>query len=204
MVPTWKPWIPNNLDIIYCLLQAPYLWRHPFEHNIQAQIVSELNPDGTITKSDIKLVGTFAQEDILSNATSVAHLITWNFTDNTPVVYWCGKGSSTTTGPDAYLLQLSSLHQHHYHHKLETHFIPGSRNIMSDDFSHKFNLTYNELLTYFNIQYTQPVSWQIIHLNPKMNSAMTLVLLLRQSLPESYFLRSKFTDCLEHLVYVFQ
>ena len=99
---------------------------------------------------------------------------------------WSGKCSTTTNEPAAYLLHISALNQRHYHHKSETHFIPGSHNIMADDCICKWNLTNDELLTYFNLKYTQPVSWKMIHLRPEMNSAMTLALLQIRSLPESY------------------
>ena len=116
-------------------------------------IVSKSNPAITITNSDLELVGTVAQVDILSNETSVAYLTTCTFTNNTSDLYWHGKGSNTTAGPDAYLLQVSALHQSHYCHKSDTHFIPGSRNLMDDDFSRKWNITDDELLTYFSIKY---------------------------------------------------
>ena len=167
-------------------LQATCLWRHPFEPDIQGQIVSEYNPYVAITNIDLEIAINIAQEDITSNSTSISHLTTCNFTDNTPAMDWRGKVSTTTTGPATYLLQISALHQHQYSNKPETHFIPGSCNIMADDCSRKCNLTNDELLTYFNLKYTQPVSWKILHLRPEMNSVLTLALLRRRSPPYSY------------------
>ena len=86
---------------------------------------------------------------------------------------WHGKGSTTSTGPAAYMLQISALNQRHYCHKLETHFILGSRNRMANYCNRKWNLADNELLTYFNLKYTHPISWKMLHLRPEMNSALT-------------------------------
>ena len=124
-----------------CRLQEPCLWRQPFEPKIQAQIISESNPEGNITNIDLELSGTIAQEEFFSNSTSVPHLTTCYFTNNTPAIDWSGKGSTNTNGPDAYLLHISALHQRHYFHKPDTHFIPGSRNLIANCFSCKLNLT---------------------------------------------------------------
>ena len=99
---------------------------------------------------------------------------------------WHGKFSTITTGPAAYLLQIPDLHQRHYCQKPETHIIQVSRNLKANDCSCKCNLTDDELLAYFILKYSLPISWKLFHLRPNINSALTLALLRRRSLPELY------------------
>ena len=72
-------------------LQAPILWRQRFSPQLQSLLVSFDNPTGTISNSDLELAGTIAHDDILSNATSVAHLGICGLTDNTPAMAWRRK-----------------------------------------------------------------------------------------------------------------
>ena len=167
-------------------LQSPILWRTAFPEYIQQLLVSTNNPSGTITNSDLELTGTIAHDDILANSTNVAHLGTCGLTDNTPTMSWRQKGSTTTTGPAAYLLQVSAMHQRHYRYKPEFHHIPGPSNAMADDCSRKWYMSDSELLTYFNSRYPQNVSWQMRHLRPEMNSALISALLRKRSEPALY------------------
>jgi hypothetical protein len=167
-------------------LPAPTLWRQRFSRNIQDLVVSSDNPSGTITNSDLELAGTIAHDDVLANAVPVTHLTTCGLCDNTPAVSWRTKGSRTTTGPAAYLLQVSSLHRRHYRYKPEFHHIPGTANAMADDCSRLWNLNDADLLSYFNFNYPQKQSWRMHHLRPAMNSALTSSLLRQRSEPASY------------------
>jgi len=167
-------------------LQDPCLWRAPFPKYIQDAIVSSSNPDGDVTNSDLELCGTVAHDDILASEVPVSHLTTCNLSDNTPAVAWRTKGSTTTTGPAAYLLQLSSLHQRHYRYKPELHHIPGKINTMADDCSRLWHLTDSQLIAYFNVKYPQPKSWKMLHLRSEMHSALISCLLKKRSPPESY------------------
>jgi len=167
-------------------LQDPCLWRAPFPTYIQDAIVSSSNPDGDVTNSDLELCGTVAHDDILASTVPVSHLTTCNLSDNTPAVAWRTKGSTTTTGPAAYLLQVSSLHQRHYRYKPELHHIPGVINTMADDCSRLWHLTDSQLVAYFNVKYPQQKSWKMLHLRPEMHSALISCLLKKRSPPESY------------------
>ena len=167
-------------------LSNPILWRSPFPDYIQQLLVSESNPSGTITNSDLELAGTIAHDDVLANSTSVAHLGTCELTDNTPSMAWRQKGSTTTTGPAAYLLQISSLHQRHFRYKPDVNYISGPSNAMADDCSRKWKLSNEELLTYFNLKYPQKRSWQLRRLRPEMNSALISALLRKRSEPASF------------------
>ena len=169
-------------------LQEPCLWRAPFLEEIQQAIVSSSNLLGDISNSDLELCGTIAHDNILASTVPVTHLTTCNLSDNTPAVVWYTKGSTTTTGPAvAYLLQVSSLHQHHFRYKPELHHIPGVANTMADDCSRLWHLKDSQLVSYFNVKYPQKKSWKMLHLRPEMHSVLISCLLRKLSPPESYF-----------------
>ena len=126
--------------------------------------MSSDNFTGKITNSDLELAGTIAHDDVLASTVPVHHLTTCAFSDNTPVIAWQTKGSTTTSGPAVYLLQVSALHHRHFRYKTELHHIPGDLNAMADNCSRLWHLTDDELLTYFNSTYPQLRSWNMFHL----------------------------------------
>ena len=170
-------------------LKHPILWRSPFPASIQSQLVSTDNPHGKITNSDLELAGSIAHDDVLCNALpSTPHVSTCSFSDNTPAVAWKGKGSTSTDGPAAYLLQTAALHRRHHRYRNEMNFIPGSLNTMADDCSRLWSLTNSQLIDHFNTHYPQPLTWKMSHLTNEMSSALTLNLQRKRSQPASFLL----------------
>lgn len=168
---------------------SPYraiLWRQPFSQAIQKALQSDRNPHGTVTNSDLELAGTIAQHDVLAHTANVQEHTIQNFHDNTPAVFWNRKGSTTSSGPAAYLLRLQALHQR-FHRYIPRHdYIPGPDNAMADDCSRRWDLSDAQLLTHFNSTYPQGVSWELCQLRQPMNSALTSALSRRRSAPESF------------------
>ena len=170
-------------------LQHPILWRARFPPKIQSQLVSVDNPSGSITNSDLELSGAIAQDDVLTTALpTVAHLSTCTFSDNTPAVSWKTKGSTSTHGPAAYLLQTAALHKRHHRYQNELHYLPGRLNAMADDCSRLWQLTDSQLVSYFNFTYPQAATWKLHHLRPEMLSVLTSNLQMKRLQPESFLL----------------
>ena len=170
-------------------LKHPILWRARFPPEIQSQLVSHSNPNGNVTNSDLELTGSIAQDDVLTSALpSVAHLSTCTFSDNTPAVSWKTKGSTSTLGPAAYLLQTAALHRRHHRYQNELHYLPGHLNAMADDCSRLWQLSDSQLLSYFNSHYPQGTTWKLHHLRPEMLSVLISNLQRKRSQPESYLL----------------
>ena len=168
-------------------LRHPILWRARFPPKVQSQLVSFENPTGSITNSDLELSGAVAQDDILANALpTVAHLSTCTFSDNTPAVAWKTKGSTSSTGPSAYLLQTAALHRRHYRYQNELNYLPGRLNAMADDCSRLWKFTDSQLISYFNFTYPQRTTWKLHHLRPAMLSTLISNLQRKRSPPESY------------------
>ena len=164
----------------------PVLWRSAFTSQTQASLVSFSNPTGTITNSDLELAGTIAHNDIVAQAVDTRERTVYTLSDNTPAAAWQSKGSTTTTGPAAYLLRLQALHQRQLRYLSRVTHIPGVANCMADDCSRLWHLTDNALLAHFESTYPQDKPWQMRHLRPQMLSVLTSALhKRRQELPSS-------------------
>ena len=115
----------------------PLLWRSEFPTKIQAALISDINPKGTITNSDLELAGQIAEQDILVQQRDCRERTLTTLTDNIPTRSWQRKGSTTTLGPAAYLLRLHALHQRHYRYLGLSDYIAGTANVMADDASRR-------------------------------------------------------------------
>ena len=92
----------------------PMLWRQQFTQAIQKELVSFDNPTGKISNCDLELAGSVAHADVIAQFTDVRERTLQHLYDNTPTVYWQRKGSTTATGPPAYLLRIQAIHQRHF------------------------------------------------------------------------------------------
>ena len=63
--------------------------------------------------------------------------------------------------------------------------LPGDLNVMADILSRHWDLTDDEILTLFTLQFPQKLPWKICRLRSAMNSAMTSALLKQRSSAES-------------------
>lgn len=175
----WLPAVTNsNL--------TPILWRSEFPSDIQKDLVSFKNPNGSITNSDLELAGCIGHQDILLQEVDCAMRTITPLGDNTPQVSWHHKGSTTTTGPAAYLLRMNSLHQRHFRYLSKAGWIAGDANKMADDCSRLWQLSDSQLLAYFNSVYPQMHSWKLVHLRPEMLSSLILALQRKRPAPQSF------------------
>jgi hypothetical protein len=142
-------WFPATTHS--CL--QPILWRASFPWDIQAALVPTANLHGAITNSDLELAGAIAHQDVFVQDVNCGERTTSGLCDNIPAAAWYHKGSTTTTGPTAYLLHLSSLHQPHFRYLACLDYIQGSANAMADDCSRVWQLTDSQLLFYLNARY---------------------------------------------------
>ena len=161
-------WLPATTDSHI----PPLLWRARFPKHIQDRLVSHSNPHGDITNSDLELAGLLAQQDILAQQVNCRGRTMLPLGDNTPMVSWHHKQSTTTTGPAAYLLRLNSIHQRHYRYVSKSSYIPGPANAMADDCSRLWHLSDSQLLAHFNSTYPQDQPWQLVQLRPEMLSSL--------------------------------
>jgi hypothetical protein len=130
--------------VLFGATRAPILWR------------ATDNPTGSITNSDLELAGTITHHDVAAHLGNIRHRTIGTLTDNTPALAWQRKGSTTTTGPAAYLLHCQALHQRHHRYQKVLAHIPGTDNTMADDYSCLWRLDDQALvLTHFDSTYPQ-------------------------------------------------
>ena len=154
-----------------------YLWRQPFSPELQDKLVTEDNPRGTVTNSDLEHAGLLAQVSLMADNRNVRYATLLNCCDNTPAVSRVAKKTVVSEGPSAYLCHFACQHQrlHRYCHVAQ--YLPGEANVMADDASRLQHLTDDAFLSHFEQQYPQPKGWTLLHLRPEVDSTLTSMLL---------------------------
>ena len=162
---------------------APIVWCAPFPAAVQQELITAEHPHGTISISDLELVGTIAHKDVLASTRHVHEHTLWVAGDNKALLSWATKGSATSDRARAYLLRLNALHQRAHCYVVRHHFIAGTDNSMADDASRLWHLNDSELLTHFNSTYPQSTSWELRQLGAHMLSALNGALFKKRCVP---------------------
>jgi hypothetical protein len=193
--PYARTWFPTHCDgeLDGCTLHSPLqgtpgpiVWRYKLPSDITAKLVTFDNPKGTVTNSDLELLATVVQHDVLAQHFDVRERSLATGTDNTPALSWQRKGAVSTTGPAAYLLRMQALHQRYHRYHSAHFFIPGSLNKMADDASRLLHLSDAEFLTHFNATYPQNQPWHLLTPRPAMLSSGISALHNSRAVTESY------------------
>ena len=87
------------------------------------------------------------------------------------------------TGPAAYILRLTSLHQRIPRYVPKLDYIPGVLTLMTDTASRTWHLADSELLADFNSNFSQTRPWCICPLKEEMNSSLISALSKKRSDP---------------------
>ena len=167
------------------LQTPPIVWREALPAELQARLISENNPRGTITNSDLELAGTIMHEVIWAQETGIAEATIVTGCDNTPAVAWRHKGSNSLDGPSAYLLREAAFLQRQHRHVPRLAYIHGTANVLGDVPSRKFELTDSQLLHFLNSHFPQIEPWQMRRLPPEWRSRLTSALLTKPPGPRS-------------------
>ena len=175
-------WLPS---VTHSNLE-PSLWRAKFPPEIVSELVTFENPSGSVNNSQLELAGGIAHNDVLQQLVNCSGRTIVPLGDNTAATVWQHKGSAMTSGPTAYLLRVSSLHQRHYRYLSKADYIAGPVNQMADDCSRLWHLSDSQLLAYFNSKYPQKRPWQLVHLRSAMHSTLTKALQQQRPAPQSF------------------
>ena len=155
----------------------PIVWRMPFAHAITDSLVTQRNPHGSLTNTDLELVGSIIQSEAAVQNFDLRERTHLQRTDNLGTLYWQRKGSTTTVKPAAKLLRFQALHQR-FHRQVTIHdYIPGPTNSAADDASRLQSLSNAEFLHHFNSTYPQKHSWRLWTPPLALRSWLTSVLL---------------------------
>jgi hypothetical protein len=140
----------------------PLFWRHESPISVREAVITDDNPKGTVTKSDLELAGTIAHEAVIANHAPVAETTMATGCDNISAVSWRTKGRTTTKGAASYLLSEAGYQQRHYRSKV--FYVPGPANHLTNVASRHFDLSDHELLTYFDHYAPQTQPWELAKL----------------------------------------
>ena len=163
------------------LPSQPILWRLQWPDDLVRSLITQHNPDGTVTNSEFELAGGLLHLDTITQCYDVRERTLVSKTDNLATMFWQRKGSATTTKAPAHLLRLFGIHQRIHRYVPRHDYIPGPSNPMADDASRLFHLSDTDFLTYFNTKYPQPVPYKLVTLSWPMNSSVTSALRRRTS-----------------------
>jgi hypothetical protein len=166
--------------------EGPILWRATFPNEISRNLVSQKNPKGRITNSDLELAAGVLQNDVAAHNFDIRERTIASGSDNTPTLAWQAKGSTTTTRAPAYLLRLQAIHQRSHRYNSSSFFVPGKLNAMADDCSRLWHLSNSQLLDHFNRTYPQAVSWRIVQPRQEMLSSVICALHRKRPEPASF------------------
>jgi Reverse transcriptase (RNA-dependent DNA polymerase). len=158
-------------------VSAPLLWRFQWPQKIARQLITDKNPNGTISISDLELAGGLLHLDVLCQHYDARERTILSKTDNLATLYWQRKGSATSDKVPPHLLRLFGIHQRLHRYVPRHDYIPGGSNPLADDASRLFHFTDCEFLTHFNNTYPQPHSYHYVTPTPSLISAVISALL---------------------------
>ena len=165
----------------------PLVWRHSWPQHIIDELVTDKNPNGKISISDLELAGGLIHLDVLSQHFDIRERTVLSKTDNLAALFWQRKGSATSASVPAHLLRLFGIHQRFHRYVPRHDYIPGLSNPMADDSSRLPHLTDSLFLSHFDSTFPQKQPWRLVHPQSRMLSAVTSALLTKTS-PREYLL----------------
>jgi len=163
----------------------PLLWRFRWPKDIQKRLITDKNPAGTISISDLELAGGLLHLDVLCQQYDVRERTILSKTDNLAALFWQRKGSTTSDTVPPYLLRLFAMHQRLHHYVPRHDYVPGGSNPLADDASRLFHLSNHEFTAHFNTNYPQEQSFQLVTPTPSLLSAVISALLKKPCNVES-------------------
>jgi hypothetical protein len=173
-------WFPFGSEAI------PIVWRYEFPSDVQGQVVSDDNPTGSITNSDLELAATLAHLDVATTLFAGPRQTLSVLSDNSASVAWQRKGSSSSPAASAYLLRLQGLHQRHFQYHPIFNHISGEANCMADLASRAFDSPDAQFVSQFNILFPQTHSWLLSSPRPAITLAISSALSCKRPRPESF------------------
>jgi hypothetical protein len=92
-------------------IASPIVWSCRFPPEIQLKVVTAENPKGAITNLNSELAASILHLDLAVSCFASRRHTMMVLSDNSPMVHWQRKGSTTPTKATSYLLRVQTLHQ---------------------------------------------------------------------------------------------
>ena len=181
-------WFPaNELNPRQGYSQKPVVWRYEWPKNIVDKLVTDDNPTGTISNSDLELAGGLIHLEALAQTFDVRERTLLSKTDNLNTLFWQRKGSATTEKVPAHLLRLFGIHQRYHRYVSRHDYLPGKSNPLADGLSRDFTLTWDEQMEALAPYLPEPDEYQIWTPSAEFMEAILSALLRKRVPPESLF-----------------
>jgi len=165
-------WLPTTINT---RSTPPIVWRAPFPTSISDRLASATNK-GHLTNSDLELAALVTGSAVAAATPSSTRHALFCAVDNTPALAWTAKGSTTSTGPPAFLLRQLAQLCRSLDYSLTPAFTPGLTNSLADLCSRSFHLSDAAFLHLIQTKYPTQPSWSLARpptaLLSKMNSAL--------------------------------
>ena len=123
----------------------PLAWQYKWPQHIVDRLVTDDNPRGTITNSDLELAGGLLHLDAITQCFDIRERTVLSKGDNLSTTFWERKGSTTSDKPPAYLLRLFGIHQRIHRYIPRFDYISGTSNHIADALSRKFDTPWSHL-----------------------------------------------------------
>ena len=162
----------------------PLLWRLEWPQYIIDKLVTEDNPSGTISNSDLELAGGLLHLEAQSQVFDIRERTILSKTDNLNTLFWQRKGSASTEKVPAHLLRLFGIHQRFHRYVPRHDYLSGPSNPVADALSRDFNQSWEELTQDLS-PYLPTLGSQIWTPSEQIVSAVLDALVKQQSRPES-------------------
>jgi hypothetical protein len=156
--------------------RQPLVWRYQWPPHITAGLITDKNPNGTISISDLELAGGLLHLDVICQCYDTRERTLLSKTDNLATLFWQRKGSTTSDKVPPRLLRLLAIHQRLHRYVPRHDYVPGGSNPLADDASRLFHLSDSQFLTHFNTNYTQSHSYHFAMPSPSLVLAVTSAL----------------------------
>ena len=163
----------------------PLAWQFQWPQHIVDRLVTDDNPRGTITNSDLELAGGLLHLDALTQCFDIRERTVLSKGDNLSTTFWERKGSTTSDTPPAYLLRLFGIHQRIHRYIPRFDYISGSSNHIADALSRQFDKPWSHLINSLSAYIPQNIGCQRWTPSKPIVSAVISALLKLPSCRES-------------------
>ena len=181
----WGEWHSGTLSL------EPIVWRVEWPKDVQELMVSEDNPTGTITNSDLECAGLLLHVMVLEAIVDLFHKHIGAYCDNTPTVAWAARLASKRSRIAGRLLRALALRLRVCRASpLLTISIAGVKNDMADISSRSFGgkaqwnfACDDKFLLHFNTRFPLPqnASWRMFRPTSEMSMRVISALLDKKS-----------------------
>ena len=180
-------WFPssNIAPRVGYVNNRPLAWQFQWPQHIVRCLVTDDNPRGTITNSDLELAGGLLHLDALTQCFDIRERTVLSKGDNLSTTFWERKGSTTSDKPPAYLLRLFGIHQRIHRYIPRFDYISGSSNHIADALSRQFDKPLSHLISSLSSYLPQNIGCQHWTPSKPIVSAVISALLKQPSCRES-------------------